>query len=118
MVSGNKPHILCVSWDSSLAQSRERLFQHYGCEVTSAKGRHEAIERCKTKADLLVLGHSVPQEEKRKIIHCYRMANDSPVLSLLRPGEVKLAEAEYGIEYMNPELLMSTVHWIVPISLN
>jgi hypothetical protein len=29
-----------------------------------------------------------------------------------------LAEAEYGIEYMNPELLMSTVHWIVPISLN
>ena len=72
----------------------------------------------KTKADLLVLGHSVPREEKLKIIACYRAANDSPVLSLLRPGEVKLAEAEYGIEYMNPELLMSTVHWILPISLN
>jgi len=118
MVSGNKPHILCVSWDSNLAQSRERLFRHYGYEVTSATGRYEAIERCKTKADLLVLGHSVPREEKLKIIACYRAANDSPVLSLLRPGEVKLAEAEYGIEYMNPELLMSTVHWILPISLN
>jgi DNA-binding response OmpR family regulator len=82
-------HVLCVSWNPALASTRELLLSHAGFEVTSAD---EANEKCKTKADLLVLGHSVPREEKGSIIHCFRKYSSAPVLSLLRPGQSKTAQ--------------------------
>ena len=111
--SGSSVQIFCVSWDWNLARSREILFSHYGYKVISATGRQEAMEHCHDKADLLILGSSVPQEEKRRIIECFRKANDAPVLSLLKPGQTKLPEAEYGVEYMEPELLVRTVQSIL-----
>ncbi len=115
MTSGPKTssRILCVSWDAALAESRELLFTHSGFNVISAMGEEEAMFRCRTKADLLVLGHSVPQEEKLKVVHCFRRFNDSPVLSLLRPGQAKLPEVDYGVEYLDPEGLLRAVRSIM-----
>ena len=106
-------HILCVSWEPTLARTRELLFTASGYKVTSAMGYQEAIERCSTNADLLVLGHSVPRDQKRLVIDCFRKSNCAPVLSLLRFGQSKLPEADYGVEYMNPERLLDTIRSIV-----
>ncbi len=106
-------HVLCVSWDHQLSVTRELLLSHYGYQVTSATGRSEAMQRCNAAADLLVLGHSIPQDEKLRIVECFRRFNDSPVLSMLRPGQVKLPNVEYGVEYMNPESFVQAVQKIL-----
>lgn len=86
---------------------------HAGFKVTSALGKQEAAAKCKTKADLLVLGHSVPRDEKSSIIDCFRKYSSAPVLSLLRPGQTKLPEADYGVEASNPDDFVRTVGHIL-----
>ena len=106
-------HVLCVSWNPALASTRTWLLSHAGFKVTSALGKQEATEKCKTKADLLVLGHSVPREEKSSIIDCFRKYSSAPVLSLLRPGQTKLPEADYGVEASEPDDFLQTVRQIL-----
>jgi len=110
----DKPHILCVSWDRSLAETRELLLKQSGYTVTSALREKESFEKCRTKADLLLLGHSVPREEKQKILERFRKFNTSPALSLLSPGQSKLPDVEYAVEYMDPPKLLSTIQQIIP----
>jgi len=108
------PHILCISWDSTLARTRELLLRGYGYRVTSARGEDEALEKCCGKADLLLLGHSVPRTEKQKILDCFRKSNSSPALSLLTPGQNPLPDVEYAVEYLDPAQLMETIGRIIP----
>jgi len=109
MESPTPKTIVCVSWNPALASTREWLLKRAGFQVTSALGRDEAAARCRTKADLLVLGHSVPREHKRSIIDCFREFSTAPVLSLLRPGQSKLPEADYGVDASNPEEFVEVV---------
>jgi len=108
------PHVLCVSWDVSLARTRELLLTEYGYKVTSVMGRQESMERCGMKADLLLLGHSVPRADKQKILECFRKFNSSPALSLLAPGQAPLPGVEYAVEFMDPAQLLRTVQRIIP----
>jgi CheY-like chemotaxis protein len=108
------PHILCVSWDRSLAETRELLLKQSGYEVTTALGERESFEKCSTKADLLLLGHSVPRNEKQKILEHFHKFNSSPALSLLSPGQSKLPDVEYAVEYMDPPELLSAIQRIIP----
>lgn len=107
-------HILCVSWDPGLATTREHLLAHYGYKVTSALGPEQSMERCSTKADLLLLGHSVPRKEKQRILDCFRKFNLAPALSLVAPGQEKLPDVEYWAEILDPERLVKTLQSIVP----
>jgi hypothetical protein len=77
--------VLCVSWNPSLASTRERLLAQAGYRVISALGEEETASRCRTKADLLVLGHSVPRDKKEAVIKCFREHSQAPILSPLRP---------------------------------
>src|SRR4051812_32615670 len=68
--------VLCVSWDPQLAETRRLLLVREGYLVKSALGRAEAIELCESvKADLLVLGQSVPRKEKGLIVKSFRRSN-------------------------------------------
>jgi DNA-binding response OmpR family regulator len=107
------PHILCVSWDPALARTREILLTEHGYTVTSALGLEESRERCKTKAHLLLLGHSVPRIEKQHILDCFRQFNNAPTLSLVAPGQQKLPDVDYAVETFNPEQLVTTIREIV-----
>jgi DNA-binding response OmpR family regulator len=61
--------ILSISYDESLLQTRAMLLERAGYEVDSALGFSAAIHACKTKQfDLVVLGHSIPVEDKEQII--------------------------------------------------
>lgn len=106
-------HVLCVSWTPALATTRTLLLKRAGFKVTSALGKQQALKKCKTKADLMVLGHSVPREEKSAIIDCFRENSSAPVLSLLRSGQNKLPEADYGVEASNPDEFLETVRKIL-----
>lgn len=105
--------VLCVSWNPSLASTRERLLAHAGYRVISAFGEKEAASACHAKADLLVLGHSVPRDKKEAIIKCFREHSQVPILSLLRPGQDKLPEADFGVEALNPADFVQAVQTIL-----
>ena len=81
-------HILSISYDDALLRTREMLLRAQGYLVTSALGRTNAIEECKKgNFDLLILGHSIPNEEKKELIGMFRNHCPSPVLALRRHGE-------------------------------
>ena len=91
--------ILCVSWDRNLARTREMLLASAGFEVVSALGAAEAMAACsKMTPDLLVLGYSVPQPEKRQYIQVFRKNSKSPVLSMITPPQRPLPEADFAID--------------------
>jgi hypothetical protein len=74
------------------------------------------MKQCSTNADLLVLGHSVPREQKQEILDCFRKFNHSPALSLLAPGQTRLPDVEYAVEFLNPAQLLRTIQQIIPPS--
>jgi DNA-binding response OmpR family regulator len=101
--------VLVVSWDQNLARTREMLLRRAGYLVTSALGRTQAASHCRSKVDLLVLGHSVPATEKKEVIACYRQYSTGPVLSLLRSHQQKLPEADFGVEAFDPAEVVRVV---------
>ena len=106
--------ILCVSWVAYLAATRKQLLTSRGYTVESAVGMNEALAQCgRSSAHLLLLGQSVPREEKRKIVQTFRRYSNAPIISLLNVNQDKLPEVEYGIEALDPELLVRTVHSIL-----
>lgn len=105
--------VLVISWHQSLATTRELLLKGAGYLVSSAVGRAEAAALCRSRADLLVLGHSVPSSEKKEIIASYRQHSNGPILSLLRSGQQKLQEADFGVEAADPAEVVQMVRTIL-----
>ena len=105
--------VLVVSWEPSLARTRELLLRGAGYLVTSAVGRVQAQSQCRSGADLLVLGHSVPPSEKKEVITCYRQYSTGPVLSLLGPDQQKLPEADFAVEASEPAEVVSVIRKIL-----
>lgn len=105
--------VLVVSWNESLAKTRELLLRAAGYLVTSAVGRVQAQSHCQSKADLLVLGHSVPSLEKKDVITCFRKCSGAPILSLLGSHQLKLPEADFGVEVFDPAEVVQVVRKIL-----
>jgi DNA-binding response OmpR family regulator len=106
--------ILCISWDPALALTRELLLKSAGYSVQSAWGPEWAADQCRTShARLLVLGHSVPRQEKLRLIAIFKAHNPAPVLSLLPRDQTKLPEADFGVP-ADPDSLLSAVSAILP----
>jgi DNA-binding response OmpR family regulator len=106
--------VLCVSWNPSLASTRQMMLMQAGYAVISALGREDAALQCHAKADLLVLGHSVPRDEKQAVIKCFREHSKAPILSLLAAGQDKLPEADFAVEALNPAAFVKVVKAILP----
>jgi CheY-like chemotaxis protein len=105
--------VICVSWDPALSLTRQMLLGRLGCRVVSALGEAEALDACRAVADLMILGHSVPRSQKRKVIECFRRHSRAPVLSLISPNEEKLPEATHVVDAGDPELFLRTVRKIL-----
>ena len=88
--------ILSVSYDQNLLTTRGLLLEREGYEVCSAFGFTEAMARCgKSSFDLFIIGHSIPHADKEELIKVFRSKFKAPVLSLNRPGEKRVDQAEY-----------------------
>jgi len=105
--------VLCVSWNPSLASTREMLLTQAGYTVISALGPEKAASLCREEADLLVLGHSVPRDRKLAVIECFREHSKAPILSLLTVGQEKLPNADFGVEAHNPADFVQAVKTIL-----
>ncbi len=103
--------ILSISYDGPLLVTRQLLLQAYGYEVASAEGFAEALEIAESDPnfDLLIMGHSIPVKDKRRIVEQIRKHRDVPVLALLRPGETPMQEANASVEPHDPKQLVAAV---------
>ncbi len=103
--------ILSISYDGPLLVTRQMLLQAYGYDVASAEGFVEALEIAEREPnfDLVIMGHSIPSKDKRKIIDQIRHRRDVPVLALLRPGESPIKEANAWVEPHDPKQLVAAV---------
>ncbi len=91
--------ILVVSNDNVLLQTRRMLLESNGYEVVASLGYEASVEQCKRGGfDLFILGHSMPQADKQKLVSTFRRECPAPIISLLRPNEAPLADADYHIE--------------------
>ena len=74
-------HILSVSYDPTLLMTRELLLQQLGHTVTSVEGFARAFAACEsgTRVDLLILGHSIPHDDKVAIVTKARHTCNCPI---------------------------------------
>ncbi len=71
--------ILSVSYDAMLLKTRSMLLKGEGYRVVSATGFEQAVTKCKIGAfDLLILGHTVPAEDKARTCQDFPRALPGP----------------------------------------
>lgn len=113
MVQGPK-HVLSVSYNHALLNTREMLLRRRGYKVTSEFRFTNALAACKaTRFDLFILGHSIPQSDKAELIKTFRRYCPAPVLWLLRQGESGNGEADGYVSPDDPEALLNNVDHIL-----
>jgi CheY-like chemotaxis protein len=104
------PHILSISYDVMLLNTRQLMLEGCGYSVTSAEGYVEAITKCRAADyDLLILGHSIPYSDNEEIVREFQARCQSPILALIRENEPELESATNCIHASNPKLLLDTV---------
>lgn len=103
--------ILSVTYDPSLAATREMLFSSVGFQVSSTSNINHALELCaNNEFDLVVIGHSMPMEQTRLLVKGLRLRCDTPLLVLQRPGESLVAGVDYIFDSTeSPALLLESV---------
>lgn len=103
--------ILSVSNDAILATTREMLLSTAGFQVSSALTVGQAIQLCATEEfALVVIGHSIPREQRLWLLKELRSRCTTPILAMRRPGEWPLIEADYTFDSLqSPALLLETV---------
>ena len=104
--------IFSISYDPALLRSRELLLRHMGHSVTSADGFVEAVELCERAPedfDLIILGHSIPYEDKRTIIKRCRRTRRCPVLALTLLNEPLVSEADHSVDPSDTGEFLGTV---------
>ena len=107
-----KKRILCISDDESLLTSRKLLLEQEGYMVLPAFGVTEATQICRTdpRFDLIVMGNSIPQSDKRKLVEMLRPRCKAPVLSIRKPHELPIPEAQFSVDSMDgPGALIEVV---------
>lgn len=64
----------------------------------------------KGRYDLLVIGHSIPQQDKIAIIAAFKKRSRAPVISIVRHGDNPLPQADYWTDSTDgPEALVRIV---------
>lgn len=103
--------ILSVADDASLATTREMLLSSAGFQVLSVLSVSQAIELCATEEfALVVIGHSIPRDQRQWLLKELRSRCTTPVLAFRRPGEAPWIEADYTFDSSEgPALLLEMV---------
>ena len=105
--------IFSISYDSMLLRTRELLLQQMGHTVTSAEGFAEAFELCDQQPgtfDLMILGHSIPHEDKRAIIRRCGQTCRCSVLALTKTNEQSVPEADRSVDPSNTQEFVAAIH--------
>lgn len=109
-------YILSISYDQTLLRTRELLLEQMGHRVASAEGFAEAYRFCSghhENFDLIVLGHSIPHEDKRAMISQCVHSCSCPVLALLRSNEPPVEEATRSVATSDPRAFLDVVQELI-----
>lgn len=104
--------ILSISYDRALLWTRQLLLEQLGYEVTSAEGFAQAWDQAEdrnNRFDLIILGHSIPPNDKAAIVTHMRDSCSCPILALLRPYESPVAEAAMSVDAGDPTGFLNAV---------
>lgn len=106
----SKARILSITYNESLMQTREMILRNAGYDVTSALGFVEAQSVCAEQPfDLVIVGHSIPTNDKLAIIKCAKARTGAVVLCLRKPNAPVLREADYSTDETDPGGLVAAV---------
>jgi len=107
-------HILSVSYDDRLLLARRRLLEQQGYRVTSAMGFKEAMVTCADQGfDLFILGDTIPDADKIKLIAAFRSRCTAPVLSIWKREQQREDSANYLVFSDNSDELVRSVATIL-----
>ena len=107
-------HILSVSYDDRLLVARRRLLEQQGYRVTSALGFKEAMATYADRGfDLFILGDSIPEADKIKLIAAFRGKCAAPVLSIWKREQQREDSANYLVFSDNSDELVRSVATIL-----
>lgn len=102
--------ILSISYDQSLLKTQHWILQKQGYDVVSVLGFVEAAEACaKVGYDLLILGQTLPKEDKAALAKLAKNFCGTRVLSLRGYGQQPIAEADYSTDQTDPRGLIEAV---------
>src|SRR5919204_64924 len=110
-MANRAPSILSISYDESLLRTREWLLRASGFNVTSALGFTEAAAHCRNSGfDLVIIGHSIPRNDRAALIEQVKAHNHGRILSLRRQGEEPIAGVDHSVESSEgPDVLLAAV---------
>ena len=113
-----RPHILSISYDESLARTRELILDAAGIEVHTALDIQKAMWLFeKNRYDLIILGHSIPLDERRLIAQRLRAVSSTPILAISRAGERSTVPAEHHVNAADgPRRLLNVVRGILKMA--
>lgn len=90
------------------------LLTRRGYQVTSALGFTAALEACQASYfDLFILGHSIPQNDKKHLVAAFRAKCSAPILALQRYGEPTLPGADAHTYPDDVDVLLTMVQTIL-----
>jgi len=94
---------------------REMLFSSAGYRVCSVLSTSAAVKQSESGVfDLIVIGHSIPLNERRFLLHELRGRCTTPTLVLYRLGEARMAGADHVFDAAEgPDVLLETIHNIL-----
>lgn len=109
--------VLSISYNSALLVTRRLLLEQAGYLVTSAEGFVEAMECCRGGTyDIVLMGHSMPRNDKTALAAAVRLHCDAPILSIRTPGDPPLTEADYSVEAdEGPTILLAGIKAILEV---
>jgi DNA-binding response OmpR family regulator len=109
-----KARILSICYDETLLRMRHLIFQKEGYDVVSARSLDLSLTHSQARVfDVLVLGHSIPHADKRKMAQAFREISAGAVVSLQSgAGEQLVDGADHHIA-ADPEPLLKLVADIV-----
>jgi DNA-binding NtrC family response regulator len=105
-----KARILSVSYDKAVQQAWRMLLESQGYEVVVPVGLAEGLERCKDGLfDIFVLGRSVPEADKPKLVKAFRRVSAAPIISVPASSDERVADgADFHVQ-PDPEQLLRLI---------
>ena len=100
-----------MTFDRMLGATREMLFKQAGFQVKTVHVIGHAIQSCTAESfDLIVIGHSIPIEQRELLLKEVRRQCATPTLALCRHCEPPLTNADHVFDSAeSPGLLLETV---------
>ena len=109
--------ILSISYDRDLLFTREMILARAGYRVYSVLQFKEALDLCAQKTfDLVIIGHSIPDDDKRMFLAEIRGRGAMPILAFRRIVDRRLEGMDFELDPAEgPEVLLAKVTAILSL---